>query len=144
MDKLEVKHQIQEELLKENWNSQLVEELINGLHYVDQQERVLSKISDELPKIAARVCGVSVLEMAARSRKEMVILALKFVYKELYDHHGYTYQRLADRFNRKDHSTVMSAIETLDNAFEVNDRITTTLYNKFRYEVDAFKTMISV
>lgn len=134
---------ILQEIIKENWDSELVERLAGEMNQSNKDLRILQKISDELPFIAARVCGTEVFQMITGSRKAETVLALKFCYKELYDNHGYTYQMLADRFNRGKHDNVLKVLNNLNDRLETGDIETTELYREFKNEVMALRIMLS-
>lgn len=144
MKKPAAKKLILEEVTKDDWDSILVERIAGEINKSNRMERILMRVSDDLPKISANVCGVELIHMITGIRTAEVMFSLKLVYKELYDNHGYTYQRIADRFNRGTHDNIISALKDLNNRLETNDPDTVQLYQEFRNEVDAFKLMLTL
>jgi len=144
MNKSTAKKLILEELTKENWDSLLIEKIVGEVNGANKLKKVLSRVSDELPKIAASVCNVELVHMITGVRKAEVMFALKLVYKELKDNHGYTYQRIANRFNRGTHDNIMSALKDLNNRLETNDPVSVRMHQEFRNEVDALKIMLTL
>ena len=85
--KQEVQKKLIKELVKEDWNSRLVENLIVEFNEAKMVSDILRRVSDQLPFIAAEICGVEVTSLVSGSRKWETIMALKLCYKELYDKH---------------------------------------------------------
>lgn len=142
MDKKKVKSQILAELSKEDWDSSLISNWITRLGTDRKKERMRRKVSDVLPVIATRVCGVTIEQLMTGVRKKEVIWSFKFLCKELSERHGYSYQAIADRFNRVDHAGVMWHVESLNNLLERDEHII-GLYDSFRKEVDELTLSLS-
>lgn len=142
--KEKVKSLLLTELAKDNWSARIIEDLVTGMTAEKRRERIAGRVSDELPRIAATICGVTVPDMMSGWRKGEVILALQFVYKELYERHSVSYHAIASRFNRKYHQCVMSGIAHLNGRLETGDEETLSLHNRFRDQVEELTEMLSL
>lgn len=142
MDRRAAKISILEELAKDNWSESFISGILAKVSVSRRNEKISQIISDMLPEIAAEVCGVSLHKMADRTKKEEVILAIKLVSKELKDNFDWSYQAIADRFNRKNHTTIMSNIADLNNRLETGDPETVEKYELFKARVAATRKML--
>jgi len=78
----------------------------------------------------ANLIGVTKQELLGNSRKQELSDARQVYYHKLYTS-GYTYREIANMFNRKVHSSIMSAKKRIDSLLEVRDSEIVRLYSLF-------------
>jgi len=61
------------------------------------------------------------VSLLSKSQKEELCLQRYIWWRELYRQQGFTYQRIAEMFNRKSHATIISGIRAIDNMEETHD-----------------------
>lgn len=77
--------------------------------------------------IVAKYYNLTRTELQSKSRRKDIVLARHISMWLIRDMLGFTYKEIGNFFKGRDHSTVITAIERIDNQMKVNDLIKSTL-----------------